>query len=160
MKYLKPFGILALILAVAVSVYVHFWPKEPLPEQLVLASLSGQPASFSDVKGDLLIVNFWATWCPPCVREMPLLESYAAKEGVSVVLINQGETVPAINQFLTTHQLDFQHLWLDPRQEALHHMKVRGLPTTLFYSREGYLLASHLGELSEEDLQSLVSKHL
>lgn len=160
MKLFKALGIFALILAVGMSVYVQFWPKEPLPEQLVLASLSGQPASFSDVKGDLLIVNFWATWCPPCVREMPLLQDYATKEGVSVVLINQGETVPAINQFLSTNQLYFQHLWLDPRQEALHHMNVRGLPTTLFYSREGYLLASHLGELSEKDLQSLLSKHL
>jgi cytochrome c biogenesis protein CcmG/thiol:disulfide interchange protein DsbE len=92
-----------------------------------------------------MLLNFWATWCPPCRAEMPLLVEYQQK-GYPVVLLNAGEDVGAIQSFLA--QTGFSaRVFLDSAglQRAL---QVSGLPTTLLIGPEGQVLARHLGQSS------------
>jgi thiol-disulfide isomerase/thioredoxin len=131
-----------------------------LPESLVLSNLQGQPVDLHDFQGQPVVINFWATWCPPCIREMPLLASYAEKEGLTLVLINQGETVDVIDDYLAAAGLSFEHMLLDPRQTALQAMQVRGLPTTQFFDAQGRMVNEHTGELHDEQLQQFVQRYV
>lgn len=131
-----------------------------LPKDLVLSDITGQPVNLQTYQGQPLVINFWATWCPPCVREMPLLAEYAQQDGVTVVLINQGENVETIQAYLDQAGLSFEHMLLDPRQTALQAMQVRGLPTTLFFDAQGRLLNEHLGEVHEPQLQAFMQQQL
>ncbi|WP_417578728.1 TlpA family protein disulfide reductase [Nitrincola sp.] len=154
------------IVAVLVFGLAVFWGLQQsklsrsLPDSLVLSSLQGQPVDLNDFQGQPVVINFWATWCPPCIREMPLLASYAEEEGLTLVLINQGETVDVITDYLDSAGLTFEHLLLDPRQAALQAMQVRGLPTTQFFDAEGRLVNEHTGELHDEQLQQFVQRYL
>ncbi|QEW07253.1 TlpA family protein disulfide reductase [Nitrincola iocasae] len=153
------------IVAVLVFGLAVFWGLQQsklsrsLPDSLVLSNLQGQPVDLNDFQGQPVVINFWATWCPPCIREMPLLASYAEKEGLTLVLINQGETLDVITDYLDSAGLTFEHLLLDPRQAALQAMQVRGLPTTQFFDAQGRLVNEHMGELHDEQLQQFVQHY-
>ena len=138
----------------------HLNPERRLPEPLVLASLHGQPVNLTDFQGKPVIVNFWATWCTFCLREMPMLETYAQQEGLTLVLINQGDTVNAINDYMTSAGVAFDNILLDPRFAARQAMEVRGIPTTLFYDAQGRLITAHEGELHENQLAQFVQKYV
>ena len=124
----------------------------PLP----LTSLQGETLNLDQLQGQPLIVNLWATWCPPCRREMPLLESYEDDDRLRIVLLNQGESLLAVTNYLDEHQLSFQHLYLDARQQAMAHFNAPGLPTTLFYDAQGQLVDRHIGELSRGQIERFI----
>ncbi|MGS2744617.1 TlpA family protein disulfide reductase [Halomonas sp. LS-001] len=138
----------------------HLNPERRLPDALILSSLHGQPVNLTDFQGQPVIVSFWATWCTFCRREMPMLETYAQHEGLTLVLINQGETVNAINDYMKSAGVTFDNILLDPRFAARQAMEVRGIPTTLFYDAEGRLITAHEGELHEEQLVQFVQKYV
>ena len=161
-RYFKPL-LVAAVLLFGVAVVWGLQQSElsrSLPDSLVLSNLQGQPVDLNDFKGQPVVINFWATWCPPCIREMPLLASYAEEEGLTLVLINQGETVDVIDDYLDSAGLTFEHLLLDPRQQALQAMQVRGLPTTQFFDAKGRLVNEHTGELHDEQLQQFVQRYV
>jgi len=104
-----------------------------------LAAFSGRP----------LLLNLWATWCPPCRRELPLLAEYARSDTtVTFLLVDQGETAAYVHDFLIDHDLAFPHLLLDPEGRLSRHFEAPGLPTTLVFDASGELVAARLGELS------------
>lgn len=106
-----------------------------------------------------MVVNLWATWCPPCRKEMPLLEDMQKKHAdVLFVLVNQGETRPTIDDFLTHMQLDLEHVLLDRQGEIGQQAGSAALPTTLFYDASGRLVDSHLGELSRATLRRALKR--
>ena len=107
-----------------------------------LASLAGGPT------GKPLIINLWATWCPPCRREMPLLADIDQRDDVTVVVANQGEPLVQVARYLDETGLDFRYPLLDPRQQLLAASQSPGLPTTLLFDAEGKLLERHVGELT------------
>ncbi|OYW24358.1 MAG: hypothetical protein B7Z49_03080 [Hydrogenophilales bacterium 12-63-5] len=96
-----------------------------------------------------MLVNFWATWCPPCRREMPSMErlSQALKnEAFSVLAINVGEDADTINSFAS--QLDATlnfPILLDSQSRSLQVWKVSGLPTTYLIDQRGRIVASAIG---------------
>ena len=102
--------------------------------------------------GDLIIVNLWATWCPPCLREMPLLEETAQREGISVVAVNQGEDLLPIVRYLDEQQLEFRYALRDPSQQLMALFKAPGLPTTVLFDDQGNTLDVHVGELTRAHL--------
>ncbi|MFU8826426.1 MAG: TlpA family protein disulfide reductase [Brevefilum sp.] len=122
-------------------------PTEEKP--LSLMDLDGEAVSLSDFAGSPMLVNFWATWCPPCVEEMPLIEDYAERyRGDLVVLaINAGEDEGVVRDFVTRNRLGLRVL-LDPTGTASRHFRIYGFPTTLFYDELGTLMATHIGELN------------
>ena len=101
---------------------------------------------------DLIIVNLWATWCPPCLREMPLLEEAAQRDGVSVVVANQGEDLLPMVRYLDEQQLGFRYALRDPSQQLMTLFAAPGLPTTVLFDEQGNTLDVHVGELTRAHL--------
>ena len=119
-----------------------------------LAELNGQPASLAAIAdGKPLVVNLWATWCPPCIREMPVLETAQQNYmDIRFVFANQGEHAETIRRFLEKQSLNLDHVVSDQTGSFGQVVGSHGLPTTLFYSADGQLLDSHMGELSQATL--------
>ncbi len=122
-----------------------------LPE-LTLENLDGEPVTLSELTGRPVIVNLWATWCPPCRRELPLLAEADARDDVTVVVVNQGEDLLPVVRYLDAHGLAFEHALLDPRQSLMVASDAPGLPTTLLFDAEGRTLERHVGELTRATL--------
>ena len=112
----------------------------PAPD-FALSDLAGQTVRLADLRGQPLVLNFWATWCPPCRAEMPALQSIAlstASRGVRVVGINQAEDAAQVTGFMQTLGLDFPVL-LDRDAAVSQLYRVRSLPTTFFVDRDGVI---------------------
>ena len=124
----------------------------PLPP-LTLNSLDGQPVPLAGYAGKPTVVNLWATWCPPCQREMPVLQrSQAANPDVNIVFVNQGEASPTIAAFLDRYGLALRNVLVDPQRRTGAALGHRALPTTLFFDARGRLADTRIGELSHATL--------
>ncbi len=130
---------------------------QALPE-LTLDNLDGEPVALSSLQGQTVILNLWASWCPPCLREMPLLAQADARDGVQVVVANQGETLLEVTRYMDAHDLFFEHALLDPRQQLMALTAAPGLPTTLLFDASGQLTDQHVGELSRAQLDAWLSR--
>lgn len=120
---------------------------------LRLQGLGGQPVALTDFQGKPTVVNLWATWCPPCRREMPVLQqAQAERPDVNFVFVNQGESAAKVQAFLAGHKLPLRNVLLDARGEAGTQLGHRALPTTLFYDAHGRLVDTRVGELSRATL--------
>jgi len=109
--------------------------------------------------GRPMVVNLWASWCPPCVREMPVLEeAQETQKDIAFVFVNQGEGPPTVNSFLDEHGLTLRNVVLDRRREVASNTGNQGLPTTLFYNASGQLVTTHYGELSSATLADNLSE--
>lgn len=130
----------------------------PLPA-LTLSSLQGQPVSLAAFAGKPTVVNLWATWCPPCQREMPVLQqAQAANPDVSIVFVNQGEASAAVAQFIDRHGLTLDHVLVDPQRRTGAALGHSALPTTLFFDAQGRLADTRIGELSQATLSQRLAR--
>lgn len=128
-------------------------PQAPLPDVL-LRRLDGSEVALQAWRGKPVVVNLWATWCPPCRREMPALAAtQAGRPDIHVVFVNQGESAAAVQGFLARQRLDMDNVVLDPAGRLAAHTGAAGFPTTLFYDAGGKLRLRHVGELSEATLR-------
>ncbi len=106
-----------------------------------------------DYVGKPLVVNLWATWCPPCRREMPVLaEAQRDNPELTILFVNQGEGQGVVNQYLEAEALGLDNVLLDSSGRLGQHVGSMALPSTLFYDAEGRQVGSHLGELSRASL--------
>lgn len=124
-----------------------------LPE-LALENLSGQSVNLAELRGETVVLNLWATWCPPCRREMPLLAEVDARDDVTVVIANQGESLLQVTRYLDAQGLDFTHALLDPDQRLMALTESPGLPTSLLFDANGQLVERHVGELTRAQLDA------
>ena len=132
-------------------------PGQAAPD-FTLDALQGPPIHLADQTGQVVIVNLWATWCPPCRAEMPMLDAFQAVyvgQGVTVLAVNSEEDVQTVQDFITKNGFTFQVL-LDPQAEMQVRFGVLGLPTTFVIDRQGVIQAIHLGEITEEQLKAVV----
>ncbi|MBP6551883.1 MAG: TlpA family protein disulfide reductase [Vitreoscilla sp.] len=128
-----------------------------LPNML-LQTLAGETRQLPDLQGKPVVVNLWATWCPPCRREMPALMRFAEQNpNVAVVLVNQGEDAATVAAYLQQEKLPSHAVWLDPNSDMGVFVGQQALPTTLFFDGQGRLQDVRIGELSEATLQQKVS---
>ncbi|PQV54798.1 thiol-disulfide isomerase/thioredoxin [Paraburkholderia sp. BL21I4N1] len=133
-----------------------------LPAVTVL-DMNGNPQPLAHNDGKPLVVNLWASWCGPCRAEMPVLaEAQRDFTQVDIAFINQGEPEAAVTDFVTEHGLVLHNLARDPNLAVARAVGARAFPTTLFYDRNGKLLATHLGPFSratfEQALKTLYPK--
>ncbi|MEN5164363.1 TlpA disulfide reductase family protein [Achromobacter kerstersii] len=125
------------------------------PELAALAvnNMDGAPATMSAFHGKPTVINLWASWCPPCRREMPAFAAaQAANPDVNFVFLNQAEAAQDVAQFLDKHAPALRNVLIDPAGEASRKFSNRGLPATLFLDAEGRLVDLRVGELSTASL--------
>lgn len=125
----------------------------PAPD-FALTDVDGKEIRLSDFLGNVVVVNFWATWCEPCRLEMPSLqEAYEALRiaGLQVLAVNFDEPVRDVCAFRDELGLSFPVL-LDPGAQVQDLYRVRGYPMTFFIDRHGVVQATHIGILHQSDL--------
>ncbi|NWG33816.1 MAG: TlpA family protein disulfide reductase [Chloroflexi bacterium] len=131
----------------------------PSPE-LILTDLQGVSRSLADYRGQVVLVNLWATWCPPCKAEMPTLQAYHDKydeKGFTVIAINDGDPAEDVVQFVRDYQLTFP-VWLDPTYIATEQaFKTMNLPTSFVIDRSGTVRLFWVGEISAKALEKYVT---
>jgi thiol-disulfide isomerase/thioredoxin len=123
-------------------------PAEPTAAlDLELLDLTGQPVRLHNLRGRVVLLNFWATWCAPCREEMPALETLAREfgpRGLAVVGVNFKEPKPQVQAFMRDNGLGFPTL-LDVEGEVAKRYQVFALPVTFVVDRRGMLAGSVLG---------------
>lgn len=125
---------------------------QKLPE-LAFTSLEGKTVQLKEFEGKPTVVNLWATWCPPCIREMPVLhEAQARHQEVNFVFLNQDEDSEKVSRWLERQRLPLRNVLLDPKRQASAAFQQQGYPTTLFFNAKGELVSSRIGELSAATL--------
>lgn len=123
--------------------------------QLHVQDLAGLPQALHD--GRPSVINLWATWCPPCRREMPVLVAGARRyPAVRFLLVNQGEDQPTVAAAATQWSIPPALVAFDPGSAVSTTLGVRGFPTTLIVASDGRILERHTGEVSSASLAALV----
>ncbi len=121
-------------------------------------NLTGRPDALARYRGSVVLMNLWATWCPPCRQEMPALERfYTANKthGVVVLGVDQGESASATAAFVKQFGVTFPIL-LDSEQEYGRSYAAVGLPTTIVVDRNGHVVRGIDGELTLAQMQDAV----
>ncbi len=129
------------------------WPSER--SFVHLTAEKATPKRLSDYEGKPTVLNLWATWCPPCQREMPVLEqAQHSYPEVNIVLANQQENATTVEAYLEKQGLELDHVLLDPDGELMAFAQSKGLPTTLFLDANGQVLDIRMGEVSAATLEA------
>ncbi len=127
---------------------------------LTLTDLSGKTVSLDDYLGSVVLVNLWATWCPPCKDEMPALqtfyENYKA-DGFVLIAINQEETLETVQPFVEEFGLTFP-VWLDENYQAEREFNTMSLPSSFLIDRTGRVRLMWVGGVSEKFLEKYVTQ--
>jgi thiol-disulfide isomerase/thioredoxin len=134
--------------ATAAEVQRRIWLRQPLPPALQLTGLDGVDCSLGTHKGKPVLLNFWASWCEPCRREMPSLELLAAQHeaaGLQVMAVNYRETDAAIRRFVDATALKLPVL-RDSEGAAAQALGVHIFPSTIAINRRGQVLFRVVGE--------------
>lgn len=130
--------------------------------QQTLTSLTGQTYTLGDLQGQTVIVNFWATWCPPCVREMPVLDAFAEAHPDVVVLTvtnpSDGQTLEDVQNFVVEYGLEHIEIGLDLEGLLLLNFNAINLPMTFVLDAEGVVVFRQIGEVTEADLEYYVTE--
>lgn len=135
--------------ATALAQSGRWYPENRSPPALVLKDIDGKEYDLAALKGRMVIVNFWATWCGPCVAEMPSLQALATRLGdrnALVLGVNYHESPQKIREFQARYRLNFP-LLRDAWQEASAAWKVSVLPTTFIVDADGILRYRVVGEV-------------
>jgi len=134
----------------------------PVPNFTLTAAQTQKSVSLSDLRGQPVVLNFWATWCGPCRVEMPAFQAaYQANQhqNLSVLAINYGEQREIVLDFGAEMGLTFP-LLLDPDGSAQTLFQIRGYPSTMFIASDGTLVATHIGLLTKGQLAENLRKIL
>ena len=132
-------------------------PEVMLPEEQ-LAALGGDGVHLA-AHDRPVVLNLWATWCPPCRREMPMMTELAAQmPEVAFVFANQGESNSRILGYLVRENLPLEGMVRDPQSRLMAVLGAMGLPTTMVFDTEGRLVAAQMGEVSREALVGMIGE--
>ncbi len=115
-----------------------------------LQSLNGEQTQLADLRGRWVVINFWATWCAPCVEELPLLQQLAEQHpnALAVLAINMREDEDAVRAFVEQHNLSLPVL-LEPDDQMLLDYGVQGLPLSIMVSPNGEVMQRHVGPVDK-----------
>jgi peroxiredoxin len=136
-------------------------PNHPAPD-LALPQLDGTQLTLRDLRGQVVLINVWATWCPPCRAEMPAIQqAYAAyrDRGLIVLAVNQREEATAITPFLEQYGLTFPIL-LDRDGQASATYQASALPSSFFVDRRGVIRAVYRGPMPPRVINGIMEQLL
>jgi len=124
-----------------------------------LSDINGQEVELADFTGKVVLVNAWATWCPPCKAEMPDLNAYYQahrEEGFELLAVNGGDTLSQASAFAQQTNLAFPVL-LDQDLRVLNGLGIHSYPTSILVGRDGVVKGIHQGMFSPESLEAEVT---
>jgi len=127
--------------------------------ELSLQNLNGETESLTDYRGQVVLINNWATWCPPCKAEMPTLVAYHNEhmaDGFSVIAVEAGEPLDMVAQFADSYHMSFP-VWLDPNGASLRAFGNGTLPNSYVIDRSGTVRYAWTGEINKEMLEKYVT---
>ncbi|MDP5135282.1 TlpA family protein disulfide reductase [Rheinheimera baltica] len=151
------------ILAVVFSLYCSLLHAAPAPD-FTLKALDGANLRLAEQRGDIVLINFWASWCGPCIQEMPQLDKLAQKYqmlGVQVWGVNVENDSAAAKAYLNKVQVQFPVLF-DTDNSASKAYQVEAMPTTVIIDKDGQLRTVHRGykpgyeKKYEDDIKTLL----
>lgn len=137
--------------------FIPLTPPQPAP-QVAFTDLDGNPASLADFTGKPVVVNLWATWCQPCLREMPSLERLQARlDGKLTILAISEDRAGGrlVIPFVAKLELSKVKVYLDPKSEIGRAFNVRGLPTSIVIDAEGRVVGRLEGAAEWDSPQML-----
>jgi len=123
---------------------------------VTLPRLGGGEVNLTRFVGKPFVLNLWATWCPPCRREMPLLTRMASQRRDVVFVFaaqDRGDTAALVRKYLDSTGLVQEWALLDGQNVLQRKLKTNGLPTTYFFDRRGKLVAKHVGAITPDILE-------
>ncbi len=134
--------------------------NQPAPN-FSLPGLDGETYRLSNDRGRVVFLNFWATWCEPCQRELPTFEQFMSEQpsdGAIIVAVNVGEPADAIRTYYEQYKISGLLTLLDSELAAYTEYDVQVMPTTFIIDAGGVVRAKHLGELHREELLAYVEQ--
>ena len=125
-----------------------------------LTDLQGKSWTLKDLKGKVVLVNFWATWCPPCRKEMPDLEALYNRykdQGFVILALSEDEETNKVAPFIAEHKISYPIL-LDPGQKVNNLFQVEGIPKSFVYDREGKLVAQSIDMRTQRQFLEMLAQ--
>lgn len=180
-KMIKPVSLAALLIVAGTAIWWFFAAKssenraqpaltgwmqnftptmngEPVPKR-GFAAKNGAERNFSDFSGKIVLINFWATWCGPCIREMPSLQRLQTARGgkdFTVIALSQDlRGWPIVTPFLEKHDLAALPIYVDRKTAIGRALKVKGLPTSILLDRQGRELGRLAGHTEWDSPEAL-----
>lgn len=127
--------------------------------QLELQTLSLEPIELKSLRGKTVLLNAWATWCPPCLAELPDLEAYYQEhrdENFVLIGVNIGESQNIVSKFMSEHPINFP-IWLDPDEQTLRALNTISLPYSIVIDQAGEVQLAWSGATCLESLENAVT---
>jgi len=170
MKHLAPFFLLLALVVMPLPAQIKdtsdiLLVGQDMPE-FTLKSLDGKEISSDDLYGKVVLINFFATWCPPCNQELPLVESdiwakYKDHKDFQLLIIDREETAEKVAEFLAKKKYTMP-FYLDPVREVYGKFASRNIPRNYLFNRESQLVLSSMGfkkadfEVLQKELDKLL----
>jgi len=134
---------------------IQVYNKAADPYNFTLPLLSGENATLSSFRGKVVILNFWATWCPPCRAEMPSMEILYKRykdQGLEILAVDIGENANTVRQFVQKNNYSFPVL-LDTTKQTSAIYGVEAIPTTYLIDRNGKIIGRIIGSINWDTQQ-------
>ncbi|MCS6842167.1 MAG: TlpA family protein disulfide reductase [Roseiflexus sp.] len=131
----------------------------PAPE-FALTAVNGSQVALSDLRGQVVLINFWATWCPPCRAEMPAIQQAYDRfrdQGFLVLAVNQQEDAASVAKYMSEQRLTFPAL-LDSDARVSTDYQARVLPSSFFVDRRGIIRAVYRGPMSRGMIEGAIEQ--
>jgi len=123
--------------------------------------LDGTALDLAAMRGKVVVLEFWASWCPFCAKQNPLIEALYVQHrarGLEVVSVSIDKTRKAAEDYMRRHRYSFKAGMVNPAYAAIYHLR-KGLPQTYVIGRDGRLAQFDMGEMFEEDIRA-IARHL
>ncbi len=122
--------------------------------------LNGKSWTLQDLKGKVVLVNFWATWCPPCQKEMPDLEALYNQykdQGFVIIAFSEDDEINKVAPFIAERKITYPIL-LDPGQKIGNQFQVNGIPKSFLYDRDGKLVAQSIDMRTRHQFEEMLAQ--